>query len=469
MNLAALSILDALDLIRRGEVLPPDLSRACLARIEQLNGTINAFITVTPELAQQQSQLAARRSGRRAAGALHGIPVALKDLIHVAGIPTTAGSRFAFAETAAGVSSERDAFVYTKLRAAGAVLLGKLNLHEIALGVTNENPHFGDCQNPWAPAYSCGGSSGGCAAALASEMVFGALGTDTGGSIRIPASLCGVVGLKPTYGRVSLRGVIPLSWHLDHVGPMARRVADAALLFQSIAGYDPADPYAQNVPCKDALSNLRAGVRGWRVALAEDAYFNEADAEVLAAVQQAGRVFEALGAQVERVALPGGREAAAANRLITQADAAAFHRQRLAEHADWFGEDVRQRLQNGAETSLYDYQQARRTQARLRRSFEQFFADYKVLLLPTTPIAAPRRGGDAVERARLLTRFTAPFNLTGLPALSLPCGFTQAGLPIGLQIVSKPWAEAAALRAGMAYEQATDWHLRRPPLLAENI
>jgi aspartyl-tRNA(Asn)/glutamyl-tRNA(Gln) amidotransferase subunit A len=379
---------------------------------------------------------------------LCGIPLALKDLFETAGVRTTAGSKF-FADH---IPAE-DAFVVRKLKAAGAVILGKTNLHEIALGVTGVNPHYGACHHPHDAARITGGSSSGNAAALASGMCLGALGTDTGGSIRIPASLCGVVGLKPTCGRVSLRGVIPLSWNLDHAGPMARGVRDAALLLQVIAGYDALDPACADVPVDDYLAHLEEGVAGWRIALAGGGYFDETDAEVGAAVQSAARAFASLGARVEQVELSWMREAALANGVMVQADAAAYHRERLAQHPDWFGADVRQRLQAGAACASTDYALARRTQAETRRKFENLFADYDILLTPTTPIPAPLiEGTDAIEQARRLTRFTAPFNLTGLPALSLPCGVTSAGLPVGLQIVSGAWQEAKVLRAGRAYE-----------------
>jgi aspartyl-tRNA(Asn)/glutamyl-tRNA(Gln) amidotransferase subunit A len=296
-------------------------------------------------------------------------------------------------------------------------------------------------------------------------MCLGALGTDTGGSIRIPASLCGVVGLKPTYGRVSLRGVIPLSWNLDHAGPMARTVRDVALLLQIISGYDPLDPASADVPVDDYFVLLEEGVKGWRIALACGEYFGETDAEVGEAVWSAARLFESLGAQVEEADLSWVREAAIANGLLVQADAAAYHRERLAARPKDFGADVRQRLQNGAACTSTEYALARRTQSEMRRKFENLFSDYDILLMPTTPIAAQLiEGSDAIEQARRLTRFTAPFNLTSLPALSLPCGFTSRGLPVGLQIVSKPWGEAKVLQAGYAYEQATTWHEAIPGL-----
>lgn len=401
-----------------------------------------------------------RSPQRQSKGELGGIPIAVKDMFEVEGILTTGGSKI-FSDYV----SRQDAHVISKLKAAGAAILGKTNMHEIALGVTGANPHYGACRNPWDVTRITGGSSSGSAAAVAAGMCLGALGTDTGGSIRIPAALCGVVGMKPTYGRVSLRGVIPLSWNLDHAGPMARTVRDVALLLQVIAGYDPLDPACVNLPVDNYLETIDQGVQGWRVALADGEYSADSDVEVLAAVEDAAKVFEQSGAVVTKADVSFLGEASLANGLMLQADAAAYHRQRLAEHPDWFGEDVRQRLQTGAAYSSTEYALARRTQVEMRRELEHFFADYDILLTPTTSIPAPPvEGTDAVEQARRLTRFTAPFNLTGLPALSLPCGFTSGGLPIGLQIIGRAWGEARVLQAGHSYEQATEWHTRHPVL-----
>ncbi len=450
-------------LLSSRQLSPVELTRRCLERIEKLDPQLNCFITLLPELALQQARQAETELMKGInRGPLHGIPIALKDLYETSGIRTTAGSK---------VLSDHiptvDAAVVQKLSAAGAILLGKLNMHEIALGVTNENPHFGDCHNPWALDRMTGGSSGGSAAALAAGLCLGSLGSDTGGSIRIPASLCGVVGLKPTRGRVSLSGVIPLSWNLDHAGPLARCVRDAALLLQAVAGYDAEDPTSENVPVDDYMTNLGQGVRGWRVALAEGEYFQKADEAVQSAIRQAGQIFSALGALVEPVQPPDLRPMALANGLMVISDAAAFHRERLASRADDFGPDVRQRLESGAGYTSSDYILARRTQSLARRQLERFFETYDLLLLPATPTPAPRlHQADAVERARQLTRFTAPFNLTGLPAISVHAGFIQEGadrLPIGLQIVARPWAEARLLAAAYAYEQAAGWYLQAPP------
>ncbi len=458
-ELIALTISDAAALIASRQLSPVELTQAHLARIAQLDPQLNCFITLTPDAAlarARDAENAIMRGEYR--GALHGIPIALKDLYETKGVRTTHGSKF-FAEH----MPTSDGVVVAKLNAAGAINLGKLNMHEIALGVTNDNPHFGACRNPWDVAHITGGSSGGSGAALAAELCMASLGSDTGGSIRIPASLCGVVGLKPTYGRVSVRGVLPLSWNLDHAGPMARRVRDVAIMLHAIAGYDEEDPFSVNAPLDDYLSLIGAGVRDWRVAFASDGYFAEADAEVLDAVRAAANVFAQLGAQVCEVNLDQARDAARMNGVMTTSDGAAFHRERMQSKPADFGADVLARLRMGAAYTSSEYSLARKSQSVLRREFEMFYKDFDVLLTPTTAVAAPvREGEDAVEAARTLTRFTAPFNFSGLPALSLPCGFTRGGLPIGLQIVGAHWREADVLRAGFAFEQATEWHTRKP-------
>jgi aspartyl-tRNA(Asn)/glutamyl-tRNA(Gln) amidotransferase subunit A len=453
MELTSLTIHEAASLLKQKEISPVELTQSHLRRIQQYDQRLNSFITLTPELALQQARQAEMEIMQGTyKGALHGIPLALKDLYETQGIRTTAGSIF-FAD----YIPEADAAVVQKLKEAGAVILGKSNMHEIALGVTNENPHFGDCCNPWDLSRISGGSSGGNAAALAAGLCMGAMGSDTGGSIRIPSALCGVVGFKPTYGRVSLRGVIPLSWNLDHAGPMARCVRDVTILLQAIAGYDPEDAWSVDVPVEDLISDPISGLQGWRIALAVDDYFINAefvDREVLQAIQKAAQVFEDLGARVEQVPFPYARDAAMANGLMTPADAAAFHHQRLSDNPQGFGLDVLKRLQTGAAYTSTEYSLARRMQTILRCKFNEFFNEFDLLLTPTTPITAPTRGSaDAVERARLLTRFTAPFNLTGLPALSIPCGWSKDKMPIGLQIVGKAWAESKIILAGELYEQ----------------
>jgi aspartyl-tRNA(Asn)/glutamyl-tRNA(Gln) amidotransferase subunit A len=467
-ELTYLTIDEASRRLRRKEISPVELTKACLERIERVDPLINSFITVVPWVALEQARQAEAEILRgEHLGPLHGIPMALKDLYETAGIQTTAGSRH-FAEYV----PQADAVSVQKLRKAGVVLLGKLNLHEIALGVTNENPHFGVCHNPWDLERMTGGSSGGSAAALAAGLCLGSLGSDTGGSIRIPASLCGVVGLKPTFGRVSLRGIIPLSWNLDHAGPMGRSVLDVAYLLQAIAGYDDEDAYSVDVPVGDYLTRIKAGISGFRIGLLVGEYLDQAEPLVLLAVRQAAMLLEGLGAVIEEVNLVHQQldlmQAAQANGLMVTSDAAAFHQERVKNRSEDFGIDVLKRLLTGAAYTSTEYIQARRTQSLVKRQLENLLKRYDLLVLPTTPtLAPPLQSLDAVERARQLTRFTAPFNLTGLPALSLPCGFIREGkvdLPVGLQMVASAWGEVRLLRAAYAYEQASAWHLRQPEL-----
>jgi aspartyl-tRNA(Asn)/glutamyl-tRNA(Gln) amidotransferase subunit A len=465
MDFSSLTIATALAGLRSGQFTASELTEACLRQIERINPTINAFITAGAE--GRELEIREQYTNHPLSTPLitnlplSGIPIAIKDLIDVAGHPSAAGSPKFFGQQPA----LKDAAAVEKLQAAGATILGKTNTHEIALGITGINPHTGAVRNPHDTARITGGSSSGSAAAVASGMALGALGTDTGGSIRIPAALCGVVGLKPTFGRVSTRGVLPLSWNLDHVGVIAKTVGDATLLLTAIAGYDPRDPGSVDAPVADYLSDLKSGVRGWKIALPVGAYIDESDAEVLAALRVAAKTFADLGAIVTEVEIPRLREAAAANGTMVVADAAAFHHERLAEHPDWFGADVRERLEKGRAVTSTEYALARRTQTEMRRYFELFFDEYDLLILPTTATtAAPIDGLNSAAYAPRLTHFTAPFNLTGLPALSIPCGFAAAGLPLGLQIISGAWAETKVLQAGHAFEQATDWHMEKPNL-----
>ena len=456
MNPASLTLAEQRELIKSKEINASDLAAACYRQIDRLNPMLNAFITVIPQDDEEVLD-------NRHMALLQGIPIAVKDLYNTKGIRTTGGSKF-FADY---VPSE-DAFVVDKIKKAGAHIIGKTNTHEIALGVTNNNPHFGACRNPWDIARTPGGSSGGSAVAVATGMALAAIGTDTGGSIRIPASLCGVVGLKPTYGRISLRGILPLSWNLDHAGPITKRVEDAAVMLQVMGGYDPEDPASFKTLPGDFSSHMQDTIRDRKVALAVGTFVEEVtQPEVLASIRKAADVLAEQGAIIEEVNVDYLREGALANALMTQADGAAFHRERLKEHPDWFGADVRQRLETGAGFTSSEYALARRTQAEVRRRCDLLFEEYDVLILPTTPIVAPvLEGENAVERARLLTRLTSPFNITGLPALSVPCGFSSEGLPIGLQIASRAWNESGVLRIGYAYQQATEWHKTKPSIVA---
>lgn len=452
MNEPLPTIDDAARLLRRRALSSAELTATCLATIAERDDALGAFITVTADTARAAAAVADRElAAGHDRGPLHGIPVALKDLFDQAGVTTTAGSRLLEKNVAA-----EDAAVTARLRAAGAVLVGKTNLHEWAFGVTTDNPHFGPTRNPWAPERIPGGSSGGSAAALVTGMCFASIGSDTGGSIRIPASLCGIVGLKPTRGRVSLRGAMPLSWTLDHAGPMARTVRDAAITLAAIAGHDPADPGSVDHPVDDYLADLERGLGefgGIRVGLVP--YFLErADPVVASAVREAAAVLGAAGAIVNEVALPRTEALRATQRTIIGTDAAAFHRERIAAHRAGYGADVAERIDAGMAVTGPEYAFARRTRDELIRAFDGVFDRVDLLALPATPSVAPlREGADAVAAAARLTGLTSPFNLTGLPAISIPCGRDGDGLPIGLQLVSRRWGEALLLRAARAYER----------------
>ena len=457
-ELALLPMHEAAALLRARRASAVDLVRACATRIERLDAGLVAFITRTLDTALREAEAADAELARGVdRGPLHGIPIALKDLFDVAGVRTTAGSRIL-----ADNVVRRSSAVAERLRAAGAVILGKTNLHEWAFGVTNQNPHFGAAKNPWDTSRIPGGSSGGTAIAVATGMCFASPGSDTGGSIRIPAALCGVAGLKPTYGRVSLRGVIPLSWTLDHAGPLARSVRDLAAVLQILAGHDAEDPGSGEAPVDDYLAELETGARGLRVLVPTEHFFDDCDGEVERAVHDAIGVLQRDGAVLTRRALPS-TALLAAQRPIISADAASYHREHIVTRAADIGTDVLERLRFGATVSGLDYAQARRDRDRLRCEWIELLRDFDVIATPTTRIAAPARDGqDAVAAAARLTANTSPFNLTGLPAVSVPCGFTRVGLPIGLQLAAGPWRETTLLRAARAYERATHWHERHP-------
>lgn len=458
--LTDLTLIEAGTSLRAREISALQLTEAYLDRISRLNPKLDAFITVAPgeaRLAAQEADAALRRGD--AAGLLHGIPIALKDLFETAGLRTTAGSKIL-----ADYVPAQDAEVVRRLRAAGAIVIGKTNMHEWAYGLTTENPHWGRAKNPWDLARITGGSSGGSGAAVAARLAPGSLGSDTGGSIRIPAALCGVTGLKPTYGRVSLRGVIPLSWSNDHAGPMARTAADTAVLLNVIAGYDAGDPASVDRTTVD-YAKSRADLRGVRFAAPGGYWARGVEPEVLSAVAGAVHTLERLGAERIDADFTDVEETFAINRIILGAEAAAYHRQNLETRAADFGPDVLRRLQNGSQVTANDYVMARRKQVDFRRRFELFFAGVDLLVTPTSRIVASEAGtADPVRIAEHLTAFTAPFNVTGLPALSLPCGFGAAGLPIGLQLVTRPWNEILLLQAGALYQSETDWHMRAPPI-----
>jgi len=449
------TILELAPLLRQKEISPVELTQACLERIENLNPALNAFITVPAELALTAARTAeAEIAHGEWRGPLHGIPIALKDLIDTAGVRTTAAT-----ERHKDRVPTEDADVVRRLKQAGAVIVGKNNLHEFAYGGSSLVSYFGDIHNPWDTARITGGSSGGSAAAVAAELCYAAIGTDTAGSIREPASLCGCVGLKPTYGRVSSRGVIPLALSLDHVGPLTTTVADAAVVLQAIAGYDAADITTPNVPVADYVSRLREGAKPLRVGVPRKFFFDELDAEVAAAVEQALAVIKTLVAEVREVDLD-----VPTDRTLQLAEAYAYHKQNAAETPELYQPETLRRILAGAEISAADYIQRRRELEQARRSIGDAFATVDLLITTTTPMPAPqianlKANPDNLRPAELkLLRNTRPFNVWGLPAISVPCGFTKRGLPIGLQIAGPHWHEDLVLRLAHAYEQATPWH-----------
>jgi aspartyl-tRNA(Asn)/glutamyl-tRNA(Gln) amidotransferase subunit A len=460
-ELTALSLTEASRLVEKREVSPVELTEACLARIDAVEPSINAFITVFGDQARAAAKAAEAEiaSGKRR-GPLHGMPVAVKDLFDVAGVKTTAGSK-----VLADSVAEADSAAVERLNAAGAVILGKLNLHEIAYGATGVNPHYGSARNPWDTGRVTGGSSSGSGASVAAGECFAALGTDTGGSIRIPGSLCGITGLKPTFGRVSRRGVIPLSWSLDHAGPMARTAEDCAIVLQALAGHDPEDFSSADEPVPDYSAQLASGIKGLRVGVPPEFFFDSVDAEVEKPVREAISALGQEGAVVNEVSLPLVAEAPAALTAIMLPEALAFHQRWMAERPQDYGEDVRYRLELGATYTALQYVQAQRFRETIVAAWRaEVFDKVDVLAMPTTLTAAVGlEEGDLAATFKLI-RNTNPLNLLGIPAISVPCGFTHGGLPVGLHLAGKWWDEGTVLRTAHAYQQATDWHKRRPPL-----
>jgi aspartyl-tRNA(Asn)/glutamyl-tRNA(Gln) amidotransferase subunit A len=468
-DLAFASIEEIGKLFRKRKLSPVDVTKLMLTRIEQLNPKLNAYITVTAELALTQAKKAERelfsprtRKDHCDRGPLHGVPISLKDNIYTEGIRTTAGSKIL-----KDFVPQYDAQIVVQLKEAGAVLLGKTNMHEFAYGVTSNNPHYGPVRNPWDHSRIPGGSSGGSAAAVAAGLCYGSIGTDTGGSIRIPSALCGIVGLKPTFGRVSVDGVIPLSPHLDCVGPLARTAADTAILLDAIS------VRGKKIPNFGAVRASSPG-RRFRVGLPEDFFLKIVSPEVGYAFEEALRVFRKLGAHLKPVSIPLLHKTEDAGNQIAWAEATHYHR-----HAGWFpahaadyGEDVRTRLELGAKVSATTYLQALELRESFIGSFHAAMADANLdaLVVPAAPIAAPSIGGETTlvcgtnhPTRALLLRSNRPANLGGLPAISVPCGFTPEGLPVGLQLIGAVTDEHLLLNIARTFERAHP-QPRRPEL-----
>jgi aspartyl-tRNA(Asn)/glutamyl-tRNA(Gln) amidotransferase subunit A len=453
--------------IRAREISPVEATEACLARIEKLDPGLHAFIELDAEGALRTARIReAEVKGGRARGPLHGVPLAHKDLFVWGGRAASCGTA-----VPAYFRAEREATAVARLEAAGAITLGRLNLSELALGPFGDNAHHGHVETPWRPAHCAGGSSSGSGAAVAAGFAYGALGTDTGGSIRLPAACCGIVGLKPTYGRVSRAGAMPLSWSLDHVGPLGRTVRDAAILLGVIAGADPADATASSRPVPDYVAGLDRSIAGLRVGVPDRYYWEDLDAEVLTTVRAAIDGLRGLGATVIECALPDPALLNDIANVIARAESAAVHARIARETPHALQPAVRTRLEVGFHVSAQDYLQATRLRARAVRTFtDEVFGKVDVVAAPTIPERAPAlarvTAGSPEEIVRRMGRFsrlTRPWNALGLPTLSVPCGFSADGRPVGLQLAGRPFDEATVLHVGHAYEQATDWHLRRPP------
>ncbi len=471
-ELAFASMEEIARLIRRRKTSPVELTKLMLARIDRLNLKLNAYITVCAEEALEQARkaeaelFAARgRKGRHDRGPLHGIPISLKDNIYTAGIRTTAGSRIlrSFVPTA-------DARVVRLLKDAGAVILGKTNMHEFAYGVTTNNPHYGPTHNPWDLERIPGGSSGGSAAALAAGLCYASIGTDTGGSIRIPAALCGIVGFKPTWGAVSCDGVVPLSPTLDHVGPLARTVADAAIVLNAISEAGKAKPRAP-------LRKSPAGLRKLRLGRPREFFFDVLSDDVQAAFERAIGILKKLGAQIVDVSLPLLGESEDAGNHIALAEATHYHQQAgyFPTRAADYSEDVRKRLETGTQVSATAYLHALEARRKFRAEFARALsqANVEALVVPTTPIVAPRIGEERAQiggsehpTRALLLRLNRPANLAGVPAISLPCGFSASGLPIGLQLIGAEWSDSRVLAIAHSYEESSSAQQKRSPAVS---
>jgi aspartyl-tRNA(Asn)/glutamyl-tRNA(Gln) amidotransferase subunit A len=458
-TLAGLTLSDVSARIKAGTVTSTELVTACLGRIDVYNPKVNAFITVTREQALAQARVldAERRAGRLR-GPLHGIPIALKDNIDTAGVRTTAASAV-FDDR---VPSE-DAEVARRLAAAGAVVVGKANLHEFAFGGTSATSYYGPVRNPWALERNPGGSSGGSAAAVATGLCYGALGTDTGGSIRTPASYCGVVGLKPTYGLVSIRGIIPLTLSLDHCGPLTRSVMDAAMMLNVLAGYDRLDIASVEHPAEDYVAAVKQPINGFRIGIARTPFFDLLDADVAKVVEEALRVIASLTKGMTDTLLPSTRD------ITVGAETYAYHEEMFTRGSGRYMIPTRRALQNGANAKAAEYVRGHWRLEMLRRTIDDAFKNVDLVVLPTrrrtprTVDASIKREETDVPRNPELEN-TGAFNVYGIPAISVPCGFTSKGLPVGLMIAGPRFSEGKVLALAHAFEQATDFHSRKPPI-----
>ena len=456
--LAYATVAELAGLYRARKLSPVEYATDCLRRIDRLDTTLHSYVTVTPERALADARAAEAALRRGDAGPLCGVPIAYKDLYATRGILTTAGSALL-----ADWVPEADSACVRRLQDAGMVMLGKLITHEFAFGIQFPGHRFPAARNPWNVDHIPGGSSSGSGAALAAGLTVGALGSDTGGSIRGPAAFCGIVGLKPTYGRVSRAGVVTLSWTLDHAGPMARTVEDCAYLLQALAGYDADDPASSREPVGDYLASLGSGVRGLRIGVPRVYFHDGIDPEVAAAFEKAVETLGRLGADVRAVEIPHVEDVPSFM-VIMLAEAFAYHERDLRTRPDLFGDVLREKLMIGGLLTANEYVQAQRLRARVQAETARVLKDVDLLASPTAIVPAPPFSVVWDPDFPFSRSNMPPFNVTGLPALALPCGFSSTGLPLSLQLAGRPFDEATVLRAGHAYEQATEWHRRRPPV-----
>jgi aspartyl-tRNA(Asn)/glutamyl-tRNA(Gln) amidotransferase subunit A len=456
--------------IREREVSPVEVTEAALSQADQLQPILNSFITILHEqaISQAREQEAALARGEYR-GPLHGIPIGIKDNIATAGIRTTVGSK-----VLADNIPQEDAEVVRRCKEAGAIIIGKENLEEFAAGATSNNPHYGAVHNPWALAHIPGGSSGGGGANVAAEVTFASLGTDLGGSVRLPGTFCGLVGLKQTFGRVSQRGLLVTSFNGDHIGPMTRSVLDSALVLQAIAGYDPLDPSTVPVPVTNYSAGLGQGLRGLKMGVPTNYYFDLVDDEVSSAVRQAIAALEELGAEPIEISLPS-MEYAGALRIAGMADGVVTHEPYLVEHREEYGPDVLYRTLAGQFVLGRDYSKALKVQRIIKEEHARVLQEVDFIVTPTAPVPAPRIDAkyitlhDEEHRVRgpgsgMISRNTSPSNATGLPAITVPCGLTQQELPIGVQFIGRPFEEALLFRVAFGYEQVSPSRGRRPAI-----
>ena len=460
-DLSKFNLIEAAELIKTKKVSPVELTRTCLDRIEKFNPLLNAFITVTAETALSEAKAAEEEISRgQWRGPLHGIPIALKDIIETAGVKTTAASELYENKIPAD-----DAEIVMRLRRAGAVFLGKLNLHEFAYGGSGVISHYGPVRNPWNTEHITGGSSSGSAAALAAGLCYAAIGTDTSGSIRLPAALCGIVGLKPSYGLVSVRGVIPLSWSYDHVGPMTRSVADTAALLQVIAGYDEKEIHSFEFPTVDYVAALRQDPGRLRIGVSRENFCNDLDQEVDRAFNDALSTLNTMVAEIKEIIVPVDE-----NRTVFKAESYVFHESYLATKADRYQPETLNRIRSGADVSSREYILKLRELQVLRRFAPTFLGEVALVVTPTCPVLPPKLSDlqsdpkSLRSRELVMLRNTRPFNVLGMPTISIPCGLSKNGLPIGMQITGAPGADGLVLSLANAFEHETDWHKLRPAL-----